>query len=85
MNDRQEVIPGQLAELAGEATGTIGQNDFGFAEAARVEQDFTRGWVARGVLESNGFAVLFQDEIAQWYPAPFTRPTHMDQLLTVGQ
>jgi len=79
------MISRQLPELAGKATGAVGQNDFGFAVATGVEENFTRGRVARRILKSNGFAILFENKIAQGDPAAFARPAHVDEFLPIGQ
>ena len=43
------MIAGQLPHLAGEMHPAIGQQDFGFADAAGIEDDLTRRGIARVV------------------------------------
>src|SRR5919204_3803401 len=50
LDNGEEVIACQLAHLAGEAGRPIRDEDLGFAEAARVEQDLARGRMAGVVL-----------------------------------
>src|SRR5258705_11358852 len=42
-DDGEEVVAGELANLAGEATGAVGEEDLGLAEAAGVEEDLAGG------------------------------------------
>src|SRR5215211_3242586 len=51
LGDRQEMVPGQLSDDAGEAGSAVREQDLGLAEPARVEQDLAGRRVARVVLE----------------------------------
>src|SRR4029077_12515698 len=76
----QEMISGKLADLAGEAHAAVGQQDFGLADAARIQDDFTRRRIAGLILVAKS-----EVEIAERNPARFPAPAHMDDALPVGQ
>ena len=77
---REEVVGCELPHLAGEAGAAIGEEDFGLADAAWVEE-----YVAAGGVASVVFVAHPQVEVAQRYPARLAAPAAMDQLLAVGQ
>ena len=79
-NDGEKVISGELADFAGEAGGAVGEENFGFAEATRVEQELTDAGMAGVILEGDA-----EIEVAQGYPGGFSTPTGMDQLVLKGQ
>src|SRR4029077_18991435 len=74
------MISGELPDLAGEAHAAIGQQDFGLADAARIQDDFTRRRIAGLV-----FVAKSEVEIAERDPACLPAPAHVDDPLTVGQ
>jgi hypothetical protein len=80
IDQRQEMVARQLAELAGETHATIREQDFGLAEAAGIENELAGRRVARGVLNRK-----IQRLVAERDPAPFAAPADMDDLLAVGQ
>jgi hypothetical protein len=49
-DDGQEVIASELPDLAGETDTAIGEQDLSLADAAGVEEELTRGGVARRAL-----------------------------------
>jgi hypothetical protein len=53
-----EVVAGKLAHLAGEMDAAIGQQDFGFADAARIRDDLPWGRVARMVLVADAEIIV---------------------------
>ena len=53
VGDSDKVIAGQLAHLAGEAAGTVGHNDLGFAVTAWVEQNVTNQGVTGVIFEAD--------------------------------
>src|SRR5208282_3837570 len=50
LDDRQEMVAGKLARLAGEAHRAVGDQDLGLADPARVKQHLAGRGVARRVL-----------------------------------
>src|SRR5690242_5899986 len=73
LRDRQEMIAGELADLAGERHRAVGQQNFGLADAARVDDDLARRRIAGVVLVSET-----EIEVAQRNPAAFAAPAHVD-------
>jgi hypothetical protein len=51
-HDRQEMIAGERPHLAGEAAGSVGEQDLGLAAAAGMEEDVADGRMSRVVLEA---------------------------------
>ena len=49
-DDRQEVVAGELPDLAGETDAAIGEQDLGLADATGVKEELTGRRVARRVL-----------------------------------
>src|SRR6266566_9968858 len=72
---RDEVIAGELPHLAGEVHTAIGQQDFGFADAAGIKDDLARRGVARMIFIANA-----EIEIAERHPDRLAAPAHMDGL-----
>ena len=54
LDDRREVVAGQLAGLRGEVDVAVGEQDLGFGDASGLEDDLTRVRIARRVLRSRG-------------------------------
>src|SRR5581483_6364879 len=50
LDDRGEVVAGELARLGGEVDVAVGEQDLGLADAARVEHDLARARVRGRVL-----------------------------------
>src|ERR1700676_5266889 len=69
------MIACELAHLAGEMHAAIGQQDFSFADAAGIENDLARRWIA-GVV----FVRDTEIEIAERHPDPLAAPADMDGL-----
>src|SRR5919109_5489566 len=80
LDDRQEVVPGKLADDAREQAAAVRQQDLGLAEAAGVEQDLARRGVARVVLEPEAHV-----ELAERDPRRLAAPAHVDDLLLERQ
>ena len=73
-DDGQEVIASELPDLAGETDAAIGEQDLSLADAARVEEQLTRGGVARRVLVAEA-----EVQVAERNPARLAAPPHMNQ------
>src|SRR6267378_7385257 len=69
------MIAGELAHLAGEMDAAIGQQDFGFADAAGIKNDLAGRGIAGVVLVRDA-----EIEIAERHPDPLAAPAHMDRL-----
>src|SRR6185312_15404616 len=70
-----EMVAGELAELAGEMDAAIGEQDLGLADAAGIEDHLAR----RGV----GGMILIPDaelQIAEGYPHAFAAPADVNDL-----
>src|SRR5262245_6749072 len=80
LDDCEEVVAGELADLAGEASAAVGKKDLGFAEAAGVEEDLAGGGMAGVVLIAH-----VQVELAEGDPAGLAAPARMDDLLLIRQ
>src|SRR2546428_13274752 len=79
-HDGQEVISCQLSEFTGEASATIGKENFCLAEPSRIEEYLTRAGVARMVLEAHA-----KLKIAQWDPGGFPAPARLNDLAAKWQ
>lgn len=79
-DDGEEVVASELPHFAGETGGSVGEQDFGFAVAARVEEDFAGGGVAGVVFKAD-----VELEVAEGNPARFSAPAGVDELLPVGE
>jgi hypothetical protein len=79
-DDRQEVIAGELPDLAGETDAAIGEQDLGLADATGVKEELTGCRVARRVLVAEA-----EVQVAERNPARLAAPPHMDQTLPVRQ
>jgi hypothetical protein len=79
-DDRQEMVTGELSDLAGEADAAIGEEDLGLADAAGVEQELARRRIARGILVAEA-----EVEIAERDRARLAAPSHMDLALPVRE
>src|SRR3954463_10021393 len=77
LDDRQEVVPGELADDRREQRAAVGEQDLGLAQAARVPEDLARGRVRRRVL---GLAVEADVEVAERDPGRLAAPAHVDDL-----
>src|ERR1700716_4605452 len=69
------MIARELAHLAGEVHAAIGQQDFGFTDAAGIKDDLSGRGIAGVVLVTDA-----EIEIAEWHPDPLAAPAHMDRL-----
>jgi hypothetical protein len=74
------MIAGELADFAGEGDGAVRQQDFGLADATRIENDFARRRVT-------GVVLVAQPEIivAERDPAALATPADVNDLLPIGQ
>src|SRR5262249_2085936 len=75
LDDRREVVAGELPGLTGEARVAVGEEQLGLADAARVEHELPGGWVARGVLRPDADV-----EVAHRDPRGLTAPARLDDL-----
>src|SRR5437660_9867046 len=73
VDDRQKMVAGKLADLAGEANRAIGKQDLGLTEANGVKQDLARRRKARRVLVTKA-----EIERPERYPARLAAPPDMD-------
>src|SRR5215469_7791685 len=80
LDNGEEVVAGELSDLAGETDAAIGEQDLGLADAAGMDQELAGCGVARRVLVAEP-----EIEIAQRYPARFATPPYMDQTLPIRQ
>src|ERR1700722_3870667 len=78
--DRQKMISRKLADFAGEMHPAIGQQDFGLADAARIENELARRRIAGVVL-----VMQAEIELAEGDPAALAAPAHVDDSLFVRQ
>ena len=78
--DGEEVVAGELADLAGKTGRAVWEEDLGLAEATGIEQDLARRGMAGVVLIADAEVV-----VAQRNPAGLTAPARVDDLLPVGQ
>src|SRR5690606_14711297 len=85
LDDGQKVISSQLPQLAGEAAGTVGHDDFRLAVPAGVEQNVAHRRMAGVILEAHRRASVVQLIVPHGHPAAFAAPAHVDELLAVGQ
>src|SRR5262249_3174101 len=79
-DDGQEVIASELPNLTGETDAAIGQQDFSLADAAGVDEQLTRGGVARRILVAE-----IEVKPTERDPAGFAAPSHVDQPIPVRQ
>src|SRR5207247_6674050 len=79
-DEGQKVIASELPDLAGETDAAIGEQELGLADPAGVEEELTRGGVARRVLVAEA-----EVKTTEWDPACFAAPPHVDQALAVSQ
>src|SRR5579871_1813396 len=79
-DDRQEVVAGQLTHLAGEARPAVGEENFGFAESAWIEEHLAGRGMAGVVLE-----VDVELEVTQGNPARLAAPTRVNDLVAERQ
>src|SRR5829696_5948637 len=70
-----EMIAGELAHLAREVHAAIGQQDFGFADAAGIKNDLAGRGIAGVVLVGDA-----EIEIAERHPDTLAAPADMDRL-----
>src|SRR6185312_13407715 len=80
LDDGQERISRKLAGFAGKTARAVGDQDFRFADPARVEQDLSGGRIAGGVLIADAGV-----EPAERDPARLAAPSHVDDALAVRQ
>src|ERR1700682_204551 len=69
------MVAGELSHLARKMHAAIGQQDFGFADAAGIENDLARRGIAGVVLVTDA-----KIEISERHPDPLAAPAHMDGL-----
>src|SRR5579863_6778262 len=72
---RNEVIAGKLAHLAGEVHAAIGQQNFRFADATGIKNDLARRGIAGVVLVRHA-----EIEIAERHPDPLAAPADVNGL-----
>src|SRR5262249_6861550 len=69
------MVAGELTHLAGEMHAAIGKQDFGFADAAGIEDDLARRRIARMV-----FVADAEIKVTKRHPHRLAAPAHMDHL-----
>src|SRR5712692_9564362 len=74
--DGEEVIAGELADLAGETGRAVREEDLGLAEAAGIEQDLAGRGMAGMVLIADAEVV-----VAERDPARLAAPARVNDLL----
>ena len=74
------MIAGKLAHLAGETHAAIGQQDFGFADPAGIDNHLPRRRIARMILIGQA-----EIEITQRDPDAFAAPAYMNDLVFIWQ
>ena len=70
-----KVVAGERARLGGEVNTAVGDQDFGFTLASRVEQDLSRRGIGGGVLVPNR-----KIHVAEWNPDALATPAHVHDL-----
>src|SRR5205807_4977639 len=73
--DGGEVAAGELAHLAGEEGGPVGEEDLGLAQAAQMEEEVAGAGVAGGVLVGE-----VQVEIAERDPGGLAAPAGLEEV-----
>ena len=73
LDNRQEMVAGELADLARETDRAVGNQDLGLADTAGVEKELTRGGIARRVLVAKA-----EIEPIEWDPAGLAAPPGVD-------
>ena len=73
VDDGQEAVAGELADLAGEQDGVVGKEDLGLADAAGVGQQLAGSRIARGVL-----VIETEIQVAERDPARFAAPPNIE-------
>src|SRR5439155_18887745 len=80
VDDRQEMVAGELTDLAGETYRAIGEQNLGLADPAGMQDDLARRRITRSVFISEA-----EVERAERDPARLAAPAHMDQALAIRQ
>src|SRR6185437_7545359 len=70
-----EMVARELPHLAGEVHAAIGQQDFGFADAAGIKNDLARRGITGVVLIGDA-----EVQIAERHPDPLAAPAYMNRL-----
>jgi hypothetical protein len=76
----KEVIPGQLAHFTREVDAAVSQQDFGFGNAARVQQELARCRIAGVIFEGET-----QVQITERDPAALAAPSDMNDLFSIWE
>src|ERR1041384_6992035 len=80
LDHSEKMVAGELADLAGETHGAVGEQHLGFANPARMQQDLPGRRIARRILIAET-----EIERAERDPAGFAAPAYMNDALAVGQ
>ena len=80
LDDGQEVVAGQLAQLTGEHGGAVGKQDLRLAVSTGIEQDLPRRGVAGVILEAHAHL-----EVAQRNPGSLAAPAGLNDLVAKRQ
>src|SRR5688572_26399149 len=80
LDDREEVVAGQLADDAGKQAAAVGKQDLRLGDAAGVDQDLAGRRVARVVLVAHP-----ELEVAERDPGRLAAPADVDDLLLERQ
>jgi hypothetical protein len=80
VSDGQKMVARELPGFAGKSGRAVGEQDLGFADAARIDDNLTRCRIAGGVLIADA-KVAF----AQRYLARLPAPPRVDELVLIRQ
>src|SRR5580698_10470141 len=76
LNDSEKMISSERSGFAGEGDVAIRQQDFGFADAAWVEDNLARRRITCRILIRQP-----EVEVAEWDPAALAAPAHVNDAL----
>src|SRR5215213_5961797 len=79
-DDREEVVSGELAHLAGEHRASVRKQNLRFTEAARIKQDLAWCWMTRVILQRHS-----KVERPERNPSSLATPTRLNELAAEGE
>ena len=79
-DDGQEMIAGQQTRLAAELRAPVGNQDFRFAHAARIQKNLAGQRISRRVLRRHA-----DRQVAERHPRGFAAPAHVQEVLLERQ
>src|SRR5919198_4363726 len=80
LDDRREVVAGELSGLAREARVPVREQQLGLADAAGIQQQLAGRGVARRVLGADADV-----EVSEWDPSRLPAPARLDDLAVERQ